>query len=94
MQVLIDASTRATRRVRPQSSDLYELMEVLDSQPFNFSPVRSEDRHVPFYGGVFPAVPSNSQAGCDPTGVGHRLGPPSLKYNKTVARFSDMFNLT
>ena len=60
MQVLIDASTRATRRVRPQSSDLYELMEVLDSQPFNFTPVRSEDRRVPFYGGVFPAVPSNS----------------------------------
>ena len=90
LQLLVDASTRATRRVRPTHSDLYDLMEILDNTPLDLPSKRSEDRRVPFYGGIFAAVPGDRNAGVQPWEV----RPPSKKYNETVERFSMMMNLT
>ena len=54
MQLLLDASVRATRRVRGQSADLYDLMAALDAVPFTpRNPVSSADRVVPIYGGTY-----------------------------------------
>jgi hypothetical protein len=92
MQLLVDASTRATRRVRGQSADLYDLMETLDAVPF--SPrrtVSSEDRQIPIYASTFPRIRAD-QSGIDDGS--HQFGPLSKRYLETVARFERMFNVT
>ena len=100
LQVLLDASTRATRRVRPEGSDLTEILAVLDSEPPSALSVKpSQNRSaVPFYATTFSAHSSRSTAVGfrDAAALGPMPGrsPPSVVYNKSRARFLSYYNLT
>jgi hypothetical protein len=95
LQFLVDASTRATRRIRPQFADLHTLMEALDAQTSQLPerpPIAPQDRHVPFYGTTPP--PQGDGGGAD-FWVG-RSGPTDVtaEYLSDLHRFNFMFNFT
>lgn len=87
VQLLFDASTRASKRVRSQAQDFYEILNELDAQtPLLHGRAPTQ---TPIYAGTFSAGP--------PSGGGGEASSTCPKcgsdYNESVKRYNSMFNI-
>lgn len=99
VQLLFDASTRASRRVRPQAADFYEIMDELDAQAKAASPalVGKPASLTPVFANSYPATGPPTGGGTTEPRLG---GGPSrncprcdAEFNTTVQRFHALYNL-
>ena len=87
VQMLFDASTRATKRMRSQAADFYEIVTELDAQtPSLHGQTPSQ---TPIYAGTFSTGPPRGGGG----GGSSTCPKCGAIYNQTVARYQEMFNI-
>ena len=98
LQLLFDASTRATRRVRPQHADFFEVLARLDRDTAKH-PQRRLPTAVPVYASTFTDAGGACEASrhlprgeLSPCAAASRPLFPTL--NASLARFSGMLNFT
>ena len=92
LQLLFDASTRATHRMRPQGADFWALSEALGNQTHSPSfRAGAVPQHVPTYGTFWSAV---SPSGGGNVGGGNPVCPRcGAEYTKAQATMSAMFGI-
>ena len=94
-EMLFDASTRATKRMRPQTDDMYELLAALEKQTPTLIPTRGLPSHVPVFGGFFDKIPTVVQNvspddGLEPVAVCARCG---AEYSAMYEKLDGMFGI-
>ena len=99
IQLLFDASTRASKRIRPQAADFYEIMEELDAQTKASTPalVGKPLAMTPVFATSYPTSGPPSGGGTTEPRLGG--GPSSNcprcdgEFNATAGRFHALYNL-
>eukprot|EP01050_Picozoa_sp_SAG11_P022344 SAG11_NODE_4204_length_2015_cov_1.736952_1_plen_155_part_10 len=94
-EMLFDASTRATKRMRHQTEDMYELAAQLDAQTPSLVPTRGLPTHVPVFGGFFDKVPTVVQITAPMDNVCRtEKGCAEETYGKRWTKLNGMFGIT
>lgn len=86
LQVIVDASTRASRRIRPRNADFVELMAALDNQTKSLPKNGKPPTHVPIFCGTFTRNVSG--------GGGSRAAGYDPAYDAAQKRFETMFSIS